>query len=244
MIQPLSWQTLAPVLFDALASSSRVSVVATAAPRVGDPRATQTVYTTIVVLVVLGIVLVALAFWVFRRTRPEAELLAPLEIMQTREWRKLSPAAQRRLLDELRPAGAIPLHREASQPAVDTSFATVAPVSSFDDLSDVETGGGKVASDDPEPDGAGEPGVADLDEAVESERPTDAADESDESDGLVDGEAEADDPESARRNDTGEGPVVDEPDADEPDTDEPDEAPFERSIDPLLTPRRTAPGRD
>ncbi|MGB3735866.1 MAG: hypothetical protein WA964_12970 [Ilumatobacter sp.] len=135
-IEPMCWQTLAPVLLDALAPSSHASVAVIGAVRVGDPEATRTVYTTIVVLVVLGVVLAALAFWVLRRTRPEPELLAPLETMQTRGWRRLDPAAQRRSLDEARPTGAAPLRREASAPAVDSSFATVAPVASFDDLSD------------------------------------------------------------------------------------------------------------
>jgi hypothetical protein len=135
-IAPMCWQTLAPVLLDALASSSDVPVAAMGIARVGDPDATRTVYIAVVLLVILGLVLAALAVWVLRRTRPEPELLAPLETMETRGWRKLDPAAQRRSLDESRPSGAAPLRREASEPAVDSSFATVAAVASFDDLSE------------------------------------------------------------------------------------------------------------
>ena len=143
-IERMSWQTLAPVLLNALASPSHAPVVVMGVARVGDPGATRTVYATVVVLALLGIVLATLALWVFRRTRPEPELLAPLETMHTRSWRKLDPAAQRRSLDESRPADAAPLRREASEPAVDSSFAKVAPVSSFDDLSDGASGDEKV----------------------------------------------------------------------------------------------------
>lgn len=133
-IDPMCWQTLAPVPAAALDPSLRTPFAPLLA--VGDPAATRTVYSTIVALVVLGVVLAGLAIWVWRRTRPEPELLAPLEVMQTRAWRKLDPAAQRRLLDDSRPEGAVPLKRSTSAPAVDSSFATVAPVASFDDLSD------------------------------------------------------------------------------------------------------------
>lgn len=105
-------------------------------------------YTTVVLLGLLGVVLLVLAVWVWRRTRPEPELLAPLETMQTRGWRKLDPAAQRRSLDDSRPDGAAPIRRATSAPAVDSSFATVAPVSSFDDLSDSGDGRSEDASDD------------------------------------------------------------------------------------------------
>lgn len=124
------------MLLEDLALASHPVVALTSAAEVGDPEATRTVYTTIVILALLGVALAALAIWVFRRTRPEPELLAPLETMETRGWRKLDPAAQRRLLDDARPQGASPLRREASAPSVDSSFATVAPVASFDDLTD------------------------------------------------------------------------------------------------------------
>ena len=101
---------------------------------VGDPAATRTVYTTVVLLVVLGIGLAALAVWIHRRTRPEPELLAPLEEMDSRRWRSRDPATRGRLLDEARPAGARPLRRAASAPDVDDDFAATPPVGGFDDL--------------------------------------------------------------------------------------------------------------
>ena len=163
-IAAMWWQTRAPVLHDVIAFSSHAPVLAASVARVGDPEASRTVYTTIVILTFLGVALLGLAVWVFRQTRPESELLAPLETMQTRGWRKLDPAAQRRLLDESRPAGAAPLRREASEPAVDSAFATVAPHRSFDDLSDNH----RVAV---EGDGSHETTDSVLDATVEARRP-------------------------------------------------------------------------
>ena len=156
--------------------------------RVGDPDATRTVYTTIVILALLGVALLALAVWVFRRTRPESELLAPLETMQTREWRKLDPAAQRRLLDEARPTGAAPLKREASKPVVDSSFATVAPNRSFEDLSDGS--GGDDDADDADADevtDAKDSGESALDPIVDDSRPPSDTDTVDDTGELPDG---------------------------------------------------------
>lgn len=107
-----------------------------ASAAVGDPAATRTVYVTVIVLLVLGVALVALAVWLFRRTRPEPQLLAPLEEMDTRAWRKQDPAGQRRALDASRPLGARPVRREAAEPIVDTEFAADRPVVSFDDLAE------------------------------------------------------------------------------------------------------------
>ncbi|MEP4648735.1 MAG: hypothetical protein ABJ314_01015, partial [Ilumatobacter sp.] len=140
----------------------------TVAADVGDPSATRTVYLTVVVLAALGVLLAGLAVWVLRRTKPEPELLSPLETMDTRSWRKLDPAAQRRLLDEARPPGASPLRREASEPAVDTSFATVAPVASFDDLSEDLAHADDPA--DPADDQADSRGAAGVDDEIDPER--------------------------------------------------------------------------
>lgn len=133
----MSWQTLPPVVA-ASVSSSRVADAGAALAAVGDPTATRTVYITVVILAGLGVAMAGLAVWVFRRTRPEPELLAPLETMESRNWRRLDPATQRRLLDDARPAGAAPLRRQASVPHVDRDFSTVAPVTSFADLEDLE----------------------------------------------------------------------------------------------------------
>lgn len=250
-IEAMCWQTLAPVLLDALALPPQAPVVAMGVARVGDPGSTRTVYTTIVVLVVFGVVLAVLSFWVLRRTRPEPELLAPLETMQTRGWRKLDPAAQRRSLDDSRPTGAVPLRREASAPAVDSSFATVAPVASFDDLSDRD----EVIDGDLEPDAdedsdldnadrddSGGAGGSESDDTGEVERTpvteeitqqaTEQATEKvrDQSDIAEEQQVDADDGATAASgfDDTGEIP-------DDGEFDIGDEVPMVRSIDPLFT---------
>ncbi len=121
-----------------------------------------------IVLVALGVALGSLALWLVRRTRPEPQLLAPLEEMETRAWRKQDPAAQRRALDASRPAGARPVRREAAEPVVDTEFAASRPVVGFDDLVDVPAPTAPVGDDDtvdqprPDPgDGAGDDPVDD-----------------------------------------------------------------------------------
>ncbi len=230
-------------------STSVIAVVSD----VGDPSATRTVYITVVTLAALGVLLAGLAIWVLRRTRPEPELLAPLETMDTRSWRKLDPAAQRRLLDEARPPGASPLRREASEPAVDTSFATIAPVASFDDLSedaaeaddpsdpieDLDRGDQEAGADD-----GVDPGIVGRDDEQTVEGPhgdtlddtrDDALDVTGEAERVAvrddvvaggDSEADADvvDPAIAGDDSLDDGaPDDDEPDDDEPDDDEPDD---------------------
>lgn len=234
------------MLIDAFVSSS-LPRLPTAVASVGDPAATRTVYTTVIILVVLGFVLAAVAVWVLRRTRPEPELLAPLETMDTRGWRKLDPAARRRALDESRPPGALPLRREASEPAVDESFSTVAPVASFDDLSDHHD---DVVLSPSQSESLGESVVV-----VADDRPDD---DDREVDVHVDEEVGAHD-ESVALTETGEsqriavaeddqvGPVA----VSDEDTDEIErkaekiagDASVERSIDPLLTSKRSSSDR-
>ena len=57
-------------------------------------------------LIVIGVVLIVLAIVVFRRTRVDLDVLAPLERMGSRKWRKGDPESRRQLLDAVRPAGA------------------------------------------------------------------------------------------------------------------------------------------
>jgi hypothetical protein len=78
---------------------------------VGDPSATRTVYVTTFALVALGIGLGVLTWWLFRRTRPEPELFAPLEEMDSRAWRKMSSDERREALEASRPIGARPVVR-------------------------------------------------------------------------------------------------------------------------------------
>jgi len=101
---------------------------------IGDPDGTRTVTSIIVLLVALGVALILLAVWIYRSTRPDPELLAPLEVMGERSWRRGDPVWQRRRLDELRPAGAKPLLPSAAPPELDEAFEAGPTASGFDDL--------------------------------------------------------------------------------------------------------------
>lgn len=122
-----------------------------------DPGSTGVVYTIVVLLVLGGIGLGVFAWWLVRTTRPDPELLAPLEAIESRRWRRLDPAGQRRLLDELRPEGADPLDMARSEPDVDEDFSADV------DLRDVR----ELSDDDPRAGGAAE--VSDGDEASDSD---------------------------------------------------------------------------
>lgn len=101
----------------------------------GDTSATRTVYGVIIALGVIGLALLVLAIWLIKQTKPEPQLLAPLERMDDRAWRKQEPAQMRRDLDSLRPPGARPVVREKGVPDIDADFAQSRPtLGNFDDL--------------------------------------------------------------------------------------------------------------
>lgn len=102
---------------------------------IGDPDGTRTVTSIIALLVALGLGLIMVAVWLHRRTRPDPELLAPLELMGERRWRRADPVAQRRRLDQTRPPDAEPLTPSAAPPQVDEAFDAGPPAAGFDDLS-------------------------------------------------------------------------------------------------------------
>lgn len=110
--------------------------VLTIAVDVGDADSTRTVWAIVALLVVMGLALVMLAFWIRRTTRPDPEFLAPLELMDDRSWRRGDAVWQRRRLDEVRPEGASPLARPAAPPRLDESFDAGPAASGFDDLHD------------------------------------------------------------------------------------------------------------
>ena len=101
---------------------------------IGDPEGTRTVIAIIALLVVMGLALIMVAFWLRRSTRPDPEFLAPLELMGERSWRNGDPVWQRRRLDEVRPDDAIPLRRSVAPPLVDESFDAGPSASGFEDL--------------------------------------------------------------------------------------------------------------
>jgi hypothetical protein len=100
----------------------------------GDPRSSRIVYAMVIGLVVIGVVLVLLGVWLVRQTRPDLDVLAPLERMGDGDWKKRDPSTQRRMLDEVRPEGAEPLTPEPKPPPIDADFEADHPVASFSDL--------------------------------------------------------------------------------------------------------------
>ncbi|MET0663358.1 MAG: hypothetical protein ABWZ42_09530 [Ilumatobacteraceae bacterium] len=71
-----------------------------------DAGSSRLVYAMVFALIIIGVVLIVLAIVVFRRTRVDLDVLAPLERMGSRKWRKADPESRRQLLDAVRPAGA------------------------------------------------------------------------------------------------------------------------------------------
>ena len=121
-----NWHNLGSVreLTTPLSNAVRSSVIA--APVLlgaGDPGSTRLVYAMVAGLVVIGVLFVLLGIWLFRQTRYDPPVLAPLERMGDKEWRRQrDPATQRRVLDEVRPTGAEPLRHEPSPPNLDAEF--------------------------------------------------------------------------------------------------------------------------
>ncbi len=168
-------------------------LVASAVGTVGDPDGTRTITSIVVLLIALGLGLVLLAIWMWRSTRPDPELLAPLEAMGDRKWRRRDPVWQRRRLDELRPAGAEPIEPIAAPPEVDEAFEKGPTAGGFDDLHDGEGERVGVAADEHAGTSRVEPAepvedtavdeearrAAAADTPVETERPLDELPESD-----------------------------------------------------------------
>ncbi|MGA7759003.1 MAG: hypothetical protein WCA57_14280 [Ilumatobacteraceae bacterium] len=102
----------------------------------GDPGSSRLVYAMVIGLVLVGIAFIVLAVWLIRQTRYDLPVLAPLERMGDKDWRRQSdPATQRRILDEVRPEGAEPLRSESSPPSLDAEFELAdRPVTSMSDL--------------------------------------------------------------------------------------------------------------
>lgn len=101
---------------------------------VGDPEGTRTISSIVALLIAIGLALVMIAIWLYKTTRPDPDLLAPLEMMGERKWRRSDPVWQRRRLDGLRPEGAEPLEPVTAPPDIDESFDLGPAASGFDDL--------------------------------------------------------------------------------------------------------------
>ncbi|MEO7398616.1 MAG: hypothetical protein ABIW84_08640 [Ilumatobacteraceae bacterium] len=79
------------------------------ADTVNDADSTRKVYMLAGALVLLGILLITVTVWFWRSTHHDPELLAPLEAMDSRGFRKADGGAQQHLLDEARPDSAQPM---------------------------------------------------------------------------------------------------------------------------------------
>ena len=124
------WSVPAVALPPVVASSPFVGVVGA-----GDPGSSRLVYAMVIGLVVVGIGLILLAIWILRQTRPDLDVLAPLERMGDGDWKKRDPSTQRRMLDDVRPEGAQPLAAEPPPPPLDGEFEQADhEVTSFSDL--------------------------------------------------------------------------------------------------------------
>ncbi len=108
-----------------------------------DPRSTRIVYAMVAGLALLGVAFALLGIWLIRRTRVDPPVLAPLERMGERSWQRCDPTTQRRLLDQVRPAGAMPLVRQSAPPSMLADFDKMAPPSSFTDLGPGVPGDGR-----------------------------------------------------------------------------------------------------
>ena len=139
-----NWHNLGAVSVVALRLVA-VERSATALVAAGDPRSSRVVYGMVIGLAVIGVALVLLGVWIMRQTRPDLEVLAPLERMGDGDWKKRDPSTQRRMLDEVRPDGAVPLTPEPMPPPIDADFEAGLPVSSFSDL------GPGIAADERDP---------------------------------------------------------------------------------------------
>lgn len=117
-------------LLPAVASWPSVAVVGA-----NDPGSSRLVYALVIGLVLIGVALVVLGFWILRQTRVDLDALAPLERMGDGDWKRKDPSSQRRMLDEVRPEGARPLASEPAPPPLDVDFEqSDHPVTSFSDL--------------------------------------------------------------------------------------------------------------
>ncbi len=110
------------------------------ADSINDADSTRKVYMLAAGLAALGIVLIAMTVWFWRSTRHDPELLAPLETLGSRRFRKMDDGSKRQLLDAVRPADAKPMRwgvvrgSATAEPEIDLGAIRHAAVSDYNDL--------------------------------------------------------------------------------------------------------------
>jgi len=97
-------------------------------------------WSIVALLAVVGVAMAMATVAVVKATRPDRELLAPLEVMGRRKWRRSDPVWQRRQLDEVRPPGAQPLTLAPAAPVPLEGFDEGPAADGFDDLADLGSG--------------------------------------------------------------------------------------------------------
>lgn len=142
-----------------------------------DPRSTRIVYAMVLGLLAVGVAFVMLGVWLLRQTRSDLDLLAPLERMGDREWRRQDPVTQRRELDARRPDGAAPLRTQKAPPIVDDAFDLKPESRPVEELRAGAGDAPDAQTDDPAADPAAEPDAAPEDAVPEDAAPEDAAPE-------------------------------------------------------------------
>ena len=124
--------------------SFRPSALRLLADTVNDASSTRKLYLLALGLALLGGLLLGVTVWFWRSTRPEPELLAPLEKMGTRRFRQLDGRTQKELLDAVRPEDAQPMrwgvvHGDPIPDAeIDLEAAARAEMIGYDDLREPE----------------------------------------------------------------------------------------------------------
>lgn len=101
-------------------------------------------------LILLGIGLLAMTVWWWRSTRPEPPALAPLEVMSDRKWMTAGESERRRIVEDFRPDGAVPMRDVVIAPVPVDLAGLARDVPSFDDLRDVSLDSERPPSVDPE----------------------------------------------------------------------------------------------
>ena len=112
------------------------------ADSINDADSTRKVYLLAAGLALLGVVLLVATVWFWRSTRPEPELLGPLEKMGERRFRRLDGRARKDALNSARSKNAKPMrwglvHGDAPMsPEIDLEAAARTEMVGYDDLRD------------------------------------------------------------------------------------------------------------
>ena len=112
------------------------------ADSISDSGSTRTVYLLAAGLAVLGVGLLVITISFWKSSKPEPQLLAPLEVMEDKKFRGLGKMEQRRALDAVRPPDAQPINKSVvigtpiAHPELDLRAMGRAVPASMDDLQD------------------------------------------------------------------------------------------------------------